>query len=153
MTEAGVTLGTWYGPSAGVPDLVPLDWVVTSPALVRLGAKPETLDEAFARLSSIADSFAGLAGSCGRDAVAARRSLESPYFDGLTGVGIYALWVTAKLAEIEAEWSEAIDVLLASDLDGDPFRVVSNRIDRRRNRLRTAVTRAAYGIPYSMFVR
>lgn len=122
---------------------------ITDPALVELGLPNRTLAESFADNSKRVGTLA-LAEDFSATAYRAWRKVTLDR-DALNLGELYAAWLSAKLAEIEDAWEEAIDAALASGDYGDAYRAQADAADRRRRQARNAATKKAYGVTYSTF--
>lgn len=133
---------------------LPLDTVVTDPGLIALGITPRTLAQSFAANHKKVGTLG--AGHYDTGRINGHRSLEQGA--GLNLGELYALWVEASLEVVENDHSAETDALLAEVRELPDGQAVSadwiarsHASDRRAVRRRTAITKRAYGIPYTTF--
>lgn len=130
---------------------ITLSTIVTDTEFCRIThTDGETLDQTFRRVHETIGTITTGAGQFDSYRLAAKQAL---YRDESLTIGqVYALWVEVALAETEDDHYDTLSAALNNDaMPLDEKVAVFNKNDQRRTRRRTAVTKRAYGIPYTQF--
>ena len=154
---------------------IALDTIITSPAAQRLGLKAETLEQSYrrnhrnigalysgewmdaARLAELVERHSINASAGSRVVEANTRDRWGQPDETLTIGQVYALWVYARLEEIDQRWSDETDANLARCRSGEmsygaDYSAAQEPVDRRRARARTATLKSAYGLTWTQWM-